>query len=181
MPIASRAEYRHYLAEDLRAFGLTRWRPWYPTQYPTLAWQRKLRLAEYMIGRANGRVSRAVGLLFRLRARSAGIRLGFSIPPGVFGPGLCIVHWGTIVVNDRARVGARCRLHPCTVIGIKDGGVPVLGDGCYVGPGAKLMGAIVLGDGVTIGANAVVNRSFPSGVSVAGVPARVLERRGTTA
>ena len=176
MTIRTKADYRHYLAEDMRAVdpGLVSWWPWHAIKYPTLAWQRKLRRAEFMINRARGPLSRVIALYFRHRARSAGIRLGFSIPPNVFGPGLCIVHWGTIVVNDKARVGARCRLHPCTVIGAKATGVPQLGDDCYIGPGAKLIGAIALGDRVRIGANAVVSKSFPADAILAGVPAREL-------
>ncbi len=183
MRIESWADYLLYLREDMAAYepGLRRWRPWHAIKYPNLAWQRKLRLTEYVINNRRGRIGRVVGLYLRYRTRRAGMRLGFSIPPNVFGPGLCIVHWGTIVVNDRAKVGARCRLHPCSVIAIKDGGVPTLGDDCYIGPGAKMMGAIVLGDGVKIGANAVVNKSFEAGAVLGGVPAKRLESRAERA
>ncbi|HEY0237369.1 MAG TPA: serine acetyltransferase [Friedmanniella sp.] len=181
MTIRSWDDYRRYLAEDMRAYDarLDRWRPWHAVKYPQLAWQRKLRLAELMMNRARGPVSRALGLAFRLRARSAGIKLGFSIPPNVFGPGLSIAHWGTIVVNDRAIVGARCRLHPGTVIGVKDDLVARLGDDCYLGPGAKLVGGIVLGNNVTVGANAVVTHSFGDGVTLMGVPASIKRRTET--
>lgn len=180
MTIRTKADYRYYLAEDMRACdpALASWRPWHAIKYPTLAWQRKLRLAEFMINRSKGPLSKALAFYFRYRARKAGIRLGFSIPPNVFGPGLCLVHWGTIVVNNEARVGARCRLHPCTVIGGRATGAPRLGDDCYIGPGAKLMGNIEIGDHVRIGANAVVNKSFPAASILVGVPARALPQRG---
>jgi serine O-acetyltransferase len=174
MPIRSWADYRRYLAEDLRAYdpALTQWRPWLAIQYPQLAFQRKLRLAELLMNRATGPVARSVSQVFRLRARTAGMKLGFSIPPNVFGPGLTIAHWGTIVVNDRAVVGARCRLHPGTVIGVKDDAVATIGDDCYLGPGCKLIGGVVLGNNVTVGANAVVTHSFPDGSTLVGIPAR---------
>jgi serine O-acetyltransferase len=35
-----------------------------------------------------------------------------------------------------------------------------LGDNIYVGPGAKIYGAIEISDNIAIGANSVVNRSF---------------------
>jgi serine O-acetyltransferase len=130
-----------------------------------------LRTAEYVMNCYGGPMARIVGLLFYFRARRAGMRLGFSIPPNVFGPGLSIAHWGTLVVNDRARVGARCRIHPGTCLGTKADASPVLGDDCYVGPGAKIVGGVVLGNGVTIGANAVVLSSFPSGAVLVGIPA----------
>jgi serine O-acetyltransferase len=44
--------------------------------------------------------------LHRLRLVS-----GFTIPLNVFGPGLRLVHCGTIIVNSNARVGANCELH----------------------------------------------------------------------
>jgi serine O-acetyltransferase len=170
--IRSSADYKKYLSEDLNAFGLKKWRIWHGLKYTTLAWQRKLRTAEFMINCA----PRPIGLLFRLRVRAAGMKLGFSIPPNVFGPGLCIVHWGTIVVHDKAQVGPRCRIHPCTVIGAKYDLPPTMGSDCYVGPGAKVIGGIILGDRVVVGANAVVTKSFPSGSVLAGVPAKRLEK-----
>lgn len=113
--------------------------------------------------------------------RRLGLRLGFSIPANVFGPGLSIAHAGTIVVNAAARVGANCRLHVCVVIGTAAGSsadAPVIGDNCYIGPGAKLSGAIVIGDNTAIGANAVVHRSFAEGhATLAGVPARVVSEK----
>lgn len=40
------------------------------------------------------------------------------------------------------------------------GGVPVLGDNVYIGPGAKIFGKVQIADGCKVGANAVVNKSF---------------------
>jgi len=51
-------------------------------------------------------------------------------------------------------------------------GSPTIGDNCYIGPGAVILGGIVLGDNVKIGANAVVTKSFPDGnVTLIGIPA----------
>ncbi|HMP14590.1 MAG TPA: hypothetical protein PKD70_11975, partial [Saprospiraceae bacterium] len=45
----------------------------------------------------------------------------------------------------------------------------------YIGPGAKIFGAIQIADNVAIGANAVVNKTFgESGVVIGGVPAKVI-------
>lgn len=46
-----------------------------------------------------------------------GIRLGFSIPINVFDYGLRINHYGTIVVNTKARIGKWCDIHACVNIG----------------------------------------------------------------
>ena len=40
------------------------------------------------------------GWYFRLRLRKLGVKLGFSIEKDVFGYGLLIPHWGTIVVGQ---------------------------------------------------------------------------------
>lgn len=55
-------------------------------------------------------------------------------------------------------------------------GYPVIGDNCYIGTGAKIFGNITIGDNVKIGANAVVNKSFGSNVTIAGIPARVVNK-----
>jgi serine O-acetyltransferase len=112
------------------------------------------------------------------------MRLGYTIPPGVFGPGLSIAHRGTIVVSSRARVGANCRLHACTNIGSWTGSpedAPTLGDGIYIGPGAVLHGPITIADRIAIGANSVVTDSFlEPDITIAGSPARKVRDRGTT-
>ena len=106
---------------------------------------------------------------------------GISIPPGTFGRGLSIAHVGSIVVNDRARVGRWCRIHSGTNLGVHAGGVPRLGDRVYIAPGAVVFGGIEVGDDVVIGANCVLSSDVPSGVTVAGAPARVIAERGSAA
>ena len=102
------------------------------------------------------------------------VRLSFSIPVNTIDEGLSIAHYGSIIVNDKVRIGKNCRIHVGVNIG--EGGseakAPQIGDNCYLGPGAKLFGGIVLGDNVRVGANAVVNKSFPDGnCTLVGVPA----------
>jgi len=100
----------------------------------------------------------------RIRRHSLGIKLGFTIPPNVFGPGLCIVHRGTIIVNDTARVGSNCRIHAGVNIGASK-----LGNNIYIGPGAKIFPRVEISDNIAIGANSVVNKSFRTpGISIAG-------------
>jgi serine O-acetyltransferase len=100
-------------------------------------------------------------------------QLGFSIPINVFGPGLSIPHYGTIVVNQSAKIGCNCRLHACVTIGASGGSAksPLIGNNCYIGSGAKIFGDIVIPDSVVIGANSVVNKSVTeSHIAVAGNP-----------
>lgn len=138
------------------------------------------------------RNTRALGpfaYVVRYLYRRASLRLSFSIPPNVFGPGLAIVHYGTIVVNGGAKVGKNCRIHVGVNIGASGGlslpgtsvsRAPRLGDNVYIAPGAKIYGPIEIADGCVIGANAVVNKSFnEQGVTIAGVPARVIAKRSS--
>ena len=57
---------------------------------------------------------------------------------------------------------------------IGDGEVPTIGNGVYIGAGAKIIGKVSVGDGARIGANAVVTKDVPSGYTAVGVPARLV-------
>jgi len=140
--------------------------------------QRLMRKLEYQTNCERGNPLR---ILTSFRYRTLGTKLGFSIPINVFGPGLSIAHSGTIVVHDRAKIGANCRLHVCVNIGTQAGkpnDIPQIGDNCYIGPGAKIFGAVILGNNMAIGANAVVNKSFPEGnCTIGGVPAKKISNK----
>lgn len=49
-----------------------------------------------------------------------------------------------------------------------------IGNGVFVGIGAKIMPGVKLGDNCVIGANAVVTHDVPEGMIAAGVPAKVI-------
>lgn len=143
--------------------------------------QRALRRLEFLLN-CGGSPARV--LVARVRFVKMGARLGFSIPPNVFGPGLSIAHYGTVVVNAGARVGANCRIHDGVNLGTAAGesdAAPTVGDDCYIGPGAKVFGPITLGPRTVVGANAVVHKSFPEGgVTLGGIPARVISDKDST-
>ncbi|HWH94554.1 MAG TPA: serine acetyltransferase [Baekduia sp.] len=135
---------------------------------PQTRWQVLLRVTEYVIN-TRGRL---LGGLFRWILQGRSIRLGYTIPPNVCGPGLKLPHWGTIVVSPAARVGANCTIHPGVSLGIHGGGAPRVGDDVYFGPGAKAFGPVTIGDGVRVGANAVVKDPVPAGATVVGITER---------
>jgi UDP-2-acetamido-3-amino-2,3-dideoxy-glucuronate N-acetyltransferase len=53
----------------------------------------------------------------------------------------------------------------------------VVGRRASIGSGAVILGGVSIGPDALIGAGAVVTRDVPAGVTVAGVPARALDRR----
>jgi serine O-acetyltransferase len=164
--IKSLADLRRYNSEDLACNKLSHW-SWYSgLRYPIIAFQRKLRRTEFILNCFRGKAWGPLRAYSRYSLRQSGMKLGFTIPANVFGPGLSIAHWGTIVVNPDCKVGARCRIHPGVCLGWHNGKVPVLGDDCYLGPGAKVFGGVVLGNQTKVGANAVVSKSYPAGGAI---------------
>lgn len=177
--IESRQQYLDYRRQDLAAHGLEKLTLYDWCWRDALRFQLRLRKIEYLHNCRRSRLGARVRLfLLEVVNHRLATRLGFTIPKNVFGPGLCIVHYGTIVVSPSAKVGKNCRIHPSTSIGDHDG-APVLGDNVYIGPGAKIYGPITLGNNVAVGANSVVNHSFESNLTIGGNPARVLSGKGS--
>ena len=99
------------------------------------------------------------------------------------GSGFYIGHFGGIVVNEHVVIGDNCNISQGVTLGQANrgpsGGCPTIGNNVYIGPGAKVIGRINIGEGAAIGANAVVVKDVPPGVSVGGVPAKVISEKGS--
>jgi serine O-acetyltransferase len=110
--------------------------------------------------------------------------LGISIPyQTAIGSGFCIVHLGGIVINSGSIIGKNCNISHDVTLGQsnrgKNKGHPILGDNVYIGPGAKIVGAVKIGNNVAIGANCVVTKDIPDNSVVVGVPGRVVSQEGS--
>lgn len=186
--ILSKSDYRYYLAADRIALG--RKKISYKTFlielfFPDHIWrfQKLLRRVEFAKNCKTpifGNL-KYIWLLFRFRKLS--LKLGFTIPPNVFGPGLAIVHYGTIIVNPNARVGVNCRIHPSTCIGTSGGSskAPQIGDNVYIAPGVKIYGDIRIGNNIATAANAAVSSSFEEdNILIGGVPAKKIKEINIT-
>jgi acetyltransferase-like isoleucine patch superfamily enzyme len=114
---------------------------------------------------------------------------------------------GDITLGDRANVGFNCELFSasrvtigkdtliaayCYLIGgdhdVTDPSRPVLeqgrrskgiivGDGAWLGAGAKILDGVTIGDRAIVGAGSVVRQPVPDGAVAVGVPARVIADR----
>lgn len=118
------------------------------------------------------------------RLRSCSIRYGIQIPHATcIGKGFYIGHFGTIVVNGGAVLGRNVNISQGVTVGQANRGprkgCATIGDNVYIGPGAKIVGAVRIGSDVAVGANAVVTCDLPDHAVAAGVPARVLSLRGS--
>jgi serine O-acetyltransferase len=167
-----------YLAEDLRAF----------TRHGGLSARIKCVLIShtyhlvvlYRTGQTLARIP-LLGVVFRVLFEYA-IRVLYASDISLrstIGPGLMVVHGHDIVIGGDVHMGRGCKILNGVTLGNRDtespvNQQPVVGDNVVIGSGAKILGAIRIGDGVVIGANSVVLQNFPSGVVVAGIPARVI-------
>jgi serine O-acetyltransferase len=126
-------------------------------------WERDLR----WLGRATSQFGRWV--------------TGIEIHPGaVIGRRVFIDHGMGVVVGETAEIGDDSTIYQ----GVTLGGTslyrgekrhPTLGKGVVVGAGAKILGGFTVGDGAKIGSNAVVVNAVPQGVTVVGIPGRIVQ------
>jgi len=153
--------------------------------FPDLTWifLTRLRKTEYAKNCKKGLMGKIEYVYQYYRFRKISLKLGFTIPLNVFGPGLSIPHYGTIVVNSATKVGKNCRLHVSANIGASGGAAtaPIIGDNVYIGPGAIIFGNIQIDDNVTIAANATVNKSVSvKNVTIGGTPAIIIKENTAT-
>ncbi len=148
--------------------------------FPDYIWmfQKTLRKLEFLKNKNKNVFEKATYFFVLKKYYRLSYQLGFTIPVNVFGPGLSIAHYGTIIINSGTKVGANCRIHAGVNIGTEAGysdKAPVLGNNIYIAPGAKIFGQIIIADNTAIAANAVVNKSFEmANTAIGGIPSKVI-------
>lgn len=123
--------------------------------------------------KSNNRFIRTFAKIQRVRLTR---KYGVQIPETcTIGPGLELPHCLPIVVHYNVKIGKNCTLHQfVTIDGDGRGKTPVIGDSCFIGSGAVIVGDIKIGNNATVGANAVVTKDVPDNATVGGVPAKIL-------
>lgn len=185
MQINSKKDFKYFIKADLASMGVKLNLKNFIFD-PLLRFVLLSRYLEYAVN-----TQKSILIIFPLKFlyRRLSVRLGFSLGPNIFGPGLAIVHYGLLIIDPTTRIGKNCRIH----MGVHIGGAayfvepgtehlysPRIGDNVYIGPGAKIYGPVKIGNNCVIGANAVVTKSFEGdGLTIAGVPAKIIAEGGS--
>jgi serine O-acetyltransferase len=99
---------------------------------------------------------------------------GISIPLRCqIGGGLQMPHTNGIVINADAKIGCNCDIYQQVTLGEAKGYAPQIGNGVFIGPGAKIIGRVKVGDGARIGANALVTKDVPADALVLAAPSEI--------
>lgn len=80
-----------------------------------------------------------------------------------------------VVINSHVKIGRGTTIQHRVTIGQTDKGYPTIGEHCYIGAGAIIVGNVTVGNHVRIGAGAVVITDIPDNSTAVGVPARVVK------
>ncbi|MDD6808016.1 MAG: serine acetyltransferase [Oscillospiraceae bacterium] len=178
--IDSKEKLNDYLLQDKRQLGISRKRP-RPFIDHIWKYEIELRKYEYWLNTNNSIFTIFMRKVYQFKHYRSGIKLGICIPPNTCGKGLSIAHNGCIQINENARIGENLRVHEGVTIGASGGfAAPQIGNNVFLGSGAKVMGDIRIADDCAVGAGAVVVKDVKNnGVTVAGVPARVVSENNS--
>ena len=143
---------------------------------PTKYWKRRT----LAISKKGNRVRKLFALFYVKRCdafncASTGAHIGYGaqfktpphLPHGLNG----------IVVSHNAIIGENATIFHQVTIGEGKGGAPTIGDNCYIGAGAKIIGGIKIGNNVRIGAGCVVFKDVPDNATVVLDNIRVIVRK----
>jgi serine O-acetyltransferase len=125
------------------------------------------------------------GFRFPARFGSQIARLFTSIeihPGAEIGRRLFIDHGMSVVIGETTIIGDDVTLYQGVTLGGtgKEQGKrhPTIGNGVFVGSGAKVLGNIIVGDNCRVGAGSVVLRSVPANSTIVGVPGHIVLQDG---
>jgi serine O-acetyltransferase len=120
-------------------------------------------------------------LLGRIISHISRFFTGIEIHPGAkIGRRCFIDHGSGVVIGETSEIGDDVLIYQGVVLGgttlEKKKRHPTLGNGVEMGSGSIALGPITIGDGARIGSSSVVIKSVPPGVTVVGIPGRVVEK-----
>ena len=110
------------------------------------------------------------------------IKFGYEISENTqIGKMFALVHMGGIVINDKTIIGDNVTIYNgVTLGGAKVNGqvfAPNIGNNCWIGPKATIVGKVKIGNNVFIAGNSFVNFDCPDNSLVIGNPAVIKENK----
>lgn len=136
-----------------------------------------------------GPLLKPIFLIFRITLRHYSIKYGFQIPYQTdIGPGLCIGHYGPIIVNPNSIIGINCNITVGVLLGLNHKldennlvrfEYPKVGNNVALCNNSKIIGGITIGSNSIIGVNSVVTKDIPNNSIAVGSPAKVISTKGS--
>lgn len=183
--IKTKKDLKFYVAQDKIAMGLQQKNKIFEYikgnyyDFQIFSFIKKLRTFEYYTNNKKSLYGKLRFLIYKHYFNIIRRNKGIYIYPNVFGPGLHIVHYGYIWVDNSSIIGKNCTILPRVLLGKKQPGIPtpniIIGDDCYIGTGTTILGPIKIGNNVTIAAGSVVTKDVPDNAIVAGIPAKIIK------
>lgn len=183
--IITKKDLKEYIAADKAAMGFDRksmFKEWIKGNTDSVLLMKyviSLRYFEYASSNRNSFLGKIRYFYRKHYFMSLRRKRGIYLEAHVFDKGLNIVHFGYVWCSQTCKIGKNCTILPRVLLGKKRPGLkpPVvfIGDNCYIGTGATIMGPITIGNNVTIAAGAVVVKDVPDNAIVAGNPAKIIK------
>ena len=125
-------------------------------------------------------------LFYMLRLMHMSEKTQIQIPARTsIGDGLYIGHLGRVIIHPDAKLGKNINIATGVTIGMenrgKRKGVPVIGDNCWIGTNAVIVGNVKIGSDVLIAPLSYVNFDVPDHSVVVGNPGRIIPKENATA
>lgn len=119
----------------------------------------------------------------RFHSQMVRLLTGIEIHPAAkVGHRLFIDHGMGVVIGETAIVGDDVTIYQNVTLGGtgKESGKrhPTIGNGVFIGAGAKLLGNITIGDNCRVGAGSVVLHDVPDNSTIVGVPGHIVLHKG---
>ena len=124
-------------------------------------------------------------LFYMLRLMHLSNKTKIQIPARTrIGEGFYIGHLGRVIIHPDAVLGKNINVSTGVTIGIenrgKRKGVPQIGDNCWIGANAVIVGNVKIGTDVLIAPLTYVNFDVPDHSIVIGNPGRIIPRENAT-
>lgn len=140
----------------------------------------------FVFRKANGCRFLPLKLWYMLRLMHLSNKTQIQIPARTsIGEGFYIGHLGRVIIHPDASLGKNINVGTGVTIGTenrgKRKGTPVIGDHCWIGTNAVIVGKVTIGSDVLIAPNTYVNFDVPDHSIVVGSPGTIIPKENATA